>query len=276
MTTQAFHAPISVVIPAYNAAAFLGDAIRSVQAQTLPVLEIIVVDDGSTDQTAAIASALHVRVIRQEQRGTAAARNAGIRAAAGQWIAFLDADDLWEPEKIAYQYAMITLCPAVGIVSSDYATMENGQVITPSSLTDLGNPHHSLRNGRANALGRYFPRIGADFFSAQWVLLPSTVMIRRAVLEAVGLFDESLRAIEDFECFLRVMARYPLAVVTRPLMRYRLHGQNLHFDWPLMRANLLKCFDLMMAKPLHYPPGAREAALRGRTNVLRSAGYHVY
>lgn len=158
-------APISVVIPAYNAEAFLGDAIESVHAQTLAVLETIVVDDGSTDRTSSIAVSLNARVIRQDNGGASAARNAGIRAATGQWIAFLDADDIWEPEKIECQYEMINLCPDVGIVSCDHYSICMGQVMAPSYLSALGSPHKSLKNIQTNKLGSYFPRIDADFFT---------------------------------------------------------------------------------------------------------------
>lgn len=242
-------ASISVVIPAYNAEAFLGDAIKSIHAQTLPVLEIIVVDDGSTDRTSSIAASLNTRVIRQANSGASAARNAGIRASTGQWIAFLDADDIWEPEKTECQYEMINLCPDVYIVSCDHCLINNRQVIISSYLSALGNPQRSLKNSHTNKFGIYFPHIADDFFCSKWVLLPSTVMIRHEACHSVGFFNESLRGIEDFEFFMRVISRYPLAVVERPLMRYRLHEKNTHYDLPLMRSNLLKYFELVIANP---------------------------
>src|SRR6266496_6642484 len=103
--------PISVVIPAYNSEEFICEAIRSVNAQSLPVSEIIVVDDGSSDRTAEVAERLGTRVIRQRHGGISVARNAGIRAAKHEWIAFHDADDLWTPEKIEYQWAAIQHYP---------------------------------------------------------------------------------------------------------------------------------------------------------------------
>ena len=109
-------AAISVVIPAHNAARFLAEAVASVRAQTLPATEIIVVDDGSTDGTAPLAEQLGVKVLTQKQAGAGAARNCGAEAATGEWLAFLDADDLWVPEKLAGQLAALRTQPGTDVV----------------------------------------------------------------------------------------------------------------------------------------------------------------
>ena len=109
-------ADISVVIPAHNAARFLAEAVASVRAQTRPAAEIIVVDDGSTDETAPLAAQLGVKVITQKQAGAGAARNHGAEAATGQWLAFLDADDLWGADKLAWQWAWMQDHPATDVV----------------------------------------------------------------------------------------------------------------------------------------------------------------
>src|SRR6185503_2024667 len=112
---------VSAVIPAYQAAAFLADAVESVLAQTEPVGEIVVVDDGSTDGTAAVAASFgdRVRYVRQENQGVAAARNRGVAEARGRLVAFLDADDTWEPEKTARQLAHLRAHPDYAAVYSD-------------------------------------------------------------------------------------------------------------------------------------------------------------
>lgn len=136
--------PITVVIPAYNAEYYLREAVESVNAQSLSVLETIVVDDGSTDGTATIAAKLGTRVIRQDRAGISAARNAAMRAAKGEWIAFLDADDTWMPEKIAQQWQVTEHYPQIGIISCDHCTYEADRVAEPSYLAGLlGNfrPH---------------------------------------------------------------------------------------------------------------------------------------
>jgi glycosyltransferase involved in cell wall biosynthesis len=107
---------ISVVIPAYNAARFLAEAVASVRAQTLPATEIIVVDDGSTDGTGPLAEQLGVKVLAQKQAGAGAARNRGAEASTGDWLAFLDADDLWVPEKLAAQRAAMRDQPGTELV----------------------------------------------------------------------------------------------------------------------------------------------------------------
>src|SRR6185436_17086225 len=112
-------APISAVIPAYNAENFIQDAIESVRAQTLPVAELIVVADGCIDQTGEIAGGLGATVLRATGRNVAAARNIGVRAATQEWIAFLDADDLWEVNKTEYQWKISQTFPDASIISCD-------------------------------------------------------------------------------------------------------------------------------------------------------------
>lgn len=107
---------VSVVLPAHNAAGFLAEAAASVRAQTVPVAEIIVVDDGSTDETPHIAAGLGARVIAQARAGAGAARNRGAAAATGEWLAFLDADDLWTPGKTAAQLAWLEAQPDTDLV----------------------------------------------------------------------------------------------------------------------------------------------------------------
>jgi len=110
---------ISVVIPAYQAVPYISDTIRSVQSQTLPANEIIVVDDGSRDETDRGAESLDARVIRQVNNGVASARNVGIRAARNEWIALIDADDLWETDKLELQWKASKLCPEAAVVLDD-------------------------------------------------------------------------------------------------------------------------------------------------------------
>ena len=110
-------APVSVIIPGYNGEAFIAETIQSVLAQTLPVSEIILVDDASSDDTGKVAAALGVTVIRQENTGVSGARNTGVRAAKQPWVCLLDQDDLWELEKIELQWAALQLHPEAGVAS---------------------------------------------------------------------------------------------------------------------------------------------------------------
>ena len=266
-------APISVIMPARNMRSFIGEAILSVCAQTLPVSELIIIDDGSTDDTASKAASVCRRlgsdlerghrpiflVFSQQHRGVSAARNLGIRVASEPWVAFLDADDVWNSQKIELQWSMITQYPQTGVASCEYQTFKDGARRNTSLPSCLTWP--SSTEGRQ--LGRFLPRIGPDFFRSGFVPLPSTVIVRRRALDKAGGFDENMHAVEDYECFMRILAHHPLAIVERSLMGYRQHVNNTHRNLPLMKKYLLRYCELVAANPQNYPPGAIEASLRG-------------
>jgi glycosyltransferase involved in cell wall biosynthesis len=203
---------VSVVIPAYNAAAYLGETLRSVQAQTYRNIEILVVDDGSTDDTAAVAARFGVRSLTQPNQGQAAARNAGIRAANGRYIALLDADDLWEPEKLQLQVALLEQTGLAWAYCDGY-----------EFASDTGQTSYQFS-------GVYTLHAGDILRPLLLVncIVAATPLIRRDVFDAVGGFDEAplLRRREDWDMWLRIAARYPVGVVARPLVRYRVREQG--------------------------------------------------
>jgi glycosyltransferase involved in cell wall biosynthesis len=244
--------PVSVVIPAYNSEEFIGEAFASVRGQTLPVSEIIVVDDGSSDQTAEVAAKLGASVIRQQHGGISVARNAGIRAAKHDWIACLDADDIWEPKMIEYQWAAIRRHPDVGLVSCHLSQWIHGSP-APDIVSDI--------TGVADieALMVYIPQARGAFLIDRMSYNSPTMLIRRELLLSVGLFDEQVRYVEGVECYLRVMARCPIVLVELPLVRQRLHGQNTSANSVGMRLSWIKMVDRLSAEPEKYPPGAAEA-----------------
>jgi glycosyltransferase involved in cell wall biosynthesis len=162
---------VSAVIPAYNAELFLGEAIKSVLAQTAAISEIIVVDEGSTDRTAEVAAQFpRTRVIRQVNGGQAAARNTGIRAATGTWIAFLDHDDVWFPHKTEVQMKLVR--PDTGVVHAD----------------------------------KFDPIHFGNLWHRQAYISPSGAVVRKAVLQQVGGFDESrsIQGVEDLNLWLKI------------------------------------------------------------------------
>ncbi len=184
------HGPlVSVVIPAHNAVGTIGRALRSVAAQDYPAVEVIVVDDGSWDETlfAAVEASPDVRWIRQPNAGVSAARNTGIREARGEYIAFLDADDEWtDPGKTALQAEILQRDPEVGLV---FSRMEDVDT-----------------DGRTRGVKPAGP-IGRDFrglLEEGGHLPTSTVMVRRRCFETAGLFDERLRVYEDFDMWIRI------------------------------------------------------------------------
>ena len=203
---------MTVVIPAHNATAFLGEALRSALDQTFEDLEIVVVDDGSTDATAALAASFGevVRVILQPNRGPAAARNRGIREARGRFIAFLDADDLWDAEMVSSQVAALEADPAIGLVSTN-CWYTDGRRLVPVVRTAQRIAHS----------GHVYRRLVRENF-----IVTSTVMARRECLDAVGGFDEALHVSEDYDLWLRLSRVYPFRFLDRPLARYRIHTQG--------------------------------------------------
>ena len=203
---------VSVIIPTHDRAALLMEAIDSVRAQRYAPIELIVVDDGSTDGTAQrLRAARDLRTLRIDHTGRpGAVRNAGAAIAAGDYLAFLDSDDLWMPGKLALQMARL--------------------------LGDAGTPivhcrEHWVRDGRTvSQAGQRHRRAGRIFAESvrKCVIGPSTVVLRRAVLREVGGFREDLEVAEDYELWLRVTARFPVAYCDRPLVTKRAgHGDQL-------------------------------------------------
>jgi len=249
-------AAISVVIPALNAERFLAEAIRSVHAQTLNVAEIIVVDNGSSDRTAEIASELGAVVVAEETRGLSRARNAGIRRSSEPWIALLDSDDLWDARKIELQWAAIEACPDAGLIASYFRVIEDDAVILENT-DEVSAERWAGYQGRVivGDVCSYFPKIEQDFFPR---FLPSCsdALIRREVFDGVGLFDEDVPYNEDFEFFLRALARYPLAIVEQNLISCRRHDRKHSFNLDGMRDSLFAVVNYMLQHPDKYPAGA--------------------
>ena len=195
---------VSVVIPAYNCAAYLPTAIESVLAQTFHDLEVIVVDDGSSDDSSEVVKPYldRIRYIRQPIKGLPGARNTGIRASTGEFIALLDADDAWRPEKLAVQMPRFA-DPEVGIVYSDFSVTYSDGRFLESYLKD-----------RPLASEGYV----IESYIRSRFLFPSAMVLRRSALEGCGLFDEDMLAAEDIELFARICLRWKVARVDSPLM----------------------------------------------------------
>ena len=250
-------APISVVIPAYNAEQFIGQAIKSVQGQSLTVAEIILVDNNCSDRTPEIASQLGARVVREERQGLSKARNAGLRASTQEWIAFLDADDWWAPNKIELQWRAIQEYPEAGIVSCDNYFVR-GETVLPISeevlRTRWNNMSAKLIKGKHCT---FIPKPPGDMLKRFCPKSP-TAIVRRDVFSVVGGFNEDLLYNDELECFMRVMARYSLAVVELPLVYCLLHEGNRSRNAEGKQAAYVQMVSLMIKHPERYPPGAGE------------------
>jgi glycosyltransferase involved in cell wall biosynthesis len=260
-------APISVVIPAYNAETFIAEAIQSVHAQTLKVAEIIVVADDCTDRTAQIAAELGATVLEQKKRNMAAGLNLGVNASTQAWIALLDADDFWDQNKIALQWKAIQSCPAAAVISCDVSTFFN-QKVTPPPQEYVRKRWKNLRHVTFSDHCRYLERVDGDGLVRLSIATPAA-MIRRDVFSSVGNFDESLLFGQTLEFFARVLARYPMAFVERPLVYQRVHDRNHTRDFASWWSSYLSIVDRMLKNPDLYPRGAGEAH-RARLK----AGFH--
>jgi len=201
---------ISVIIPVYNQAVYIAEAIDSAQSQTFRDFEVIVVDDGSTDETSQVLSQYgdSIRVIRQSNRGGAAALNRGIHAARGEWIAWLSADDAWEPAKLEKQVQVIRQNPNVGIVYTDYLYVD-------AKGDTLSREHFPLPPTRRQTLLRLIRRCFVN---------GSSTLIRRGVFARIGLYDENDRLTPDWDFFLRAGLVFDFAHIPEPLVHYRIHG----------------------------------------------------
>jgi len=193
---------ISVVIPTYNRRSMLGRAVASTLNQTAPPREIIVVDDGSTDDTPVYLKRHfpEIRVIRQRHGGVSAARNRGVEASEGAWIAFLDSDDEWQPTKLERQAESMRANPDLRICHCDEIWIRRGVRVNPKFK-------HAKAGGRI--FSRCLPRC---------VISPSAVVVERSLLFEIGLFDEDLPACEDYDLWLRICSRYPVLFVQQPLV----------------------------------------------------------
>ena len=203
---------ISVIIPSYNRAHLLPRCLDSVIAQDHAPCEIIVVDDGSTDSTQTLLRRNYpeIRLVPQTNKGVSAARNAGINAAKGDWLAFLDSDDTWFPEKLGRQAQTIETSPGSNIIHTDEIWIRNGVRV---------NPQRKHKKYGGSIFGYCLPLC---------VISPSSVMIHRRVFDRVGLFDETLPVCEDYDLWLRICARMPVLFIREPLItKYGGHNDQL-------------------------------------------------
>ena len=191
---------VSVIIPTYNRIRTLPRALDSVIAQTRPVDEIIVVDDGSSDSTDELVHEHYpeVTLLRQPNMGVSAARNLGIEQATSDWIALLDSDDRWLPTRLESQLKLIELHPGHRLCHTEEIWIRDGKRV---------NQMHKHRKSGGHIYSQCLPLC---------VISPSSVLLHRALLDEVGLFDESLPACEDYDLWLRICAREPVLFVETP------------------------------------------------------------
>ena len=223
MNTMADKIPkVSVVIPCYNSIRYIAETMDTVLNQTHQDFEVLVINDGSTDETPNWVKQLsekepRVRMISQPNRGLPAARNTGIKHALGEYIAILDSDDLWEPTKLAKQVNSLDNNPEAGLCYTWTALADSDGIATG-------------RLAASNAEGN----VWRAMTEMNIVCCGSTPLIRRCCFDDVGLFDENLRFSEDWDMWWRIAAKYTFTVVKEPLIRYRQHQSNMSKNCQLM------------------------------------------
>jgi glycosyltransferase involved in cell wall biosynthesis len=226
---------VSVIIPTYNRFLFLRDCLESVQAQTCKPDEIIVVDDGSDDDTKDLCERHfpEVQYCFQKNAGVSSARNTGIKRACGEWLAFLDSDDLWDAQKLEKQLATIKDNPAVRLLQTEEIWIRNGRRVNPRRLH------------RKPAGWIFEPSVERCLVS------PSAVMIHRSVFERRGLFDESLAACEDYDFWLRAALHDPIHLVSDALTIKRGgHSDQLSKQWGLDRHRVQSLLKILFTETL--------------------------
>lgn len=206
---------VSVIIPCYKQAQFLGEAIDSVLAQTHPHSEVIVVDDGSPDHTAEVASRYPgVRYVRQENRGLPGARNTGLRYSSGAYVVFLDADDRLLPQHFETSLKVFRQSPELGLVCGDFRWFGREGVWHRHTCSDQPDQYAALL------------RFG--------FILTHTVMVKRDVIMAVGEFREELKSGEDRDYWLRVARLYRIQCHHQVIAEYRRHSEQMSQKWDVM------------------------------------------
>jgi teichuronic acid biosynthesis glycosyltransferase TuaG len=206
---------VSVIIPAFNAEAFIAEAVQSVLAQTYSPIEVIVVNDGSTDGTISELCRFghHIRIVSQSNRGLPSARNVGASVSTGEWLAFLDADDVWLPEKLERQLAEL---PGDGCVtySDRYNVGERG----------------SLPDRQSDVQGMFEGDVFLELLLVGNVITVSSVVMSKPLFEEMGGFCEDLKAAEDWDLWVRVAERHQIYACRQPLVKYRFHGGMMSRD----------------------------------------------
>lgn len=245
---------VTVVIPCFNHAAYLAEAVESVLAQSYSQVEIVVVDDGSTDGSATVAAQFPtVILVRQPNAGLSAARNAGIRASSGDLLTFLDADDRLLPDAIQTGVERLTAHPEWAFVSGAYRDID-----------------------AAGMPARPWPHVCPDgdhylgLLRAPYIAMHATVLFRRNALEQAGGYDVSLRACEDYDLYLRVARRWPVGCHCQVVAEYRQHGENMTRD----AARMLQAVMQVMRREAEYAAQDQSVAVAHQEGVRFWRAYY--
>jgi glycosyltransferase involved in cell wall biosynthesis len=227
---------VSVIIPAYNAMAYLPETLESVLNQTFTDFEVLIINDGSPDGIVEWASEIkdsRVKLISQENQGLSGARNTGIWSSQGEYLAFLDADDIWEAKKLEKQVEYLEKHLDVGLVSSWIANVDrNGNFIDLYDCSEGGKD------------------LTKELFRSNILYCGSTPLVRRICFEKVGFFERSLSSAADWDMWLRIAVHFPIFVIQEPLVQYRRYPNSMSTNFRLMIQEL----DEVMERSVQLAP----------------------
>jgi glycosyltransferase involved in cell wall biosynthesis len=229
---------VSVIIPAYNAIRYLPETLSSVFNQTFSDLEIVIVNDGSTDETERWVKQQtdpRLRVISQENKGASKARNTGILNSEGEYLAFLDSDDLWAPSKLERQVKVLDTYSDTGLVYTWVTSIDEKGV-------SRGRQYKNFAEGK----------IWETLVFHNVLECGSTPLVRRSCFEEVGMFDETLTNVEDRDMWLRIARFYDFKVVKEPLVYYRQHPSSKGKNWPLVERSANSLLEKAFKDPPTY------------------------
>jgi len=265
---------ISVIMPAYNAAKYISEAIESVLAQTYPVHEIIVVDDGSTDSTAEIVKKymgtqghqdtrthVDIKYIYQMNKGPGAARNTGIKAATGEYIAFLDSDDVWMKEKIEKQMKLFKNSD-YALIYCDMSHSVDRALIYKSYLKEKKYKYVSSGNIYSNLLKENF-------------IFTPTVIVKKEILKKIGYFDESYKICEDYKMWLNIARKYHVGYLDEVLVERRRFGTNITKDKYLFITSGIRLFEELLRSNGH-DKNVRKIVENEYYRRFFNLGYHYW
>jgi glycosyltransferase involved in cell wall biosynthesis len=253
---------ISVIIPTYNCSAYISAAVASVLEQSLPVYELIVIDDGSEDGTRDVLNQFgsRIRYIRQEHAGVSAARNRGIEESSGEFVAFLDADDIWAPERLERQIEEFKKDSLIGLVHTGLSSFDS------ETGEQLGEITEGLSGWIADEL---------LLWKAPSIAAPGSIMTKRSVIVETGGFDPEIKVGEDWDFCYRIARKYKVAFVPLPLLKYRIHNSSAHRNIDEMAKGMGRFYEKAFAFGDARLFGMKRRALSRYHSVIAGSYYHA-
>jgi len=262
---------VSVIIPTYNLAKYICESVDSVLAQTYKDFELIIIDDGSKDNTKQVLGNYgdRIRYIYQPNKGVASARNRGICEARGEYIALLDADDLWLPDKLMKQVTVAQQNPSIDFIFCDAEVFNDGVTLKNSNMPprdkayEAGSFRHQLAGTSINDGSILKGNFYVDLIKGNFIT-SSTVLIRKACLERAGYFDESLAVIEDYDMWVRIGRECLIIYINSVMARYRLRDNSVSGEINLRNLFYKTCDVNVLQKQLDTCPQPYKKLIKNR------------